>query len=223
MPTAPTDAIDDVLAVLSVETPEALRGERLPLLFQCATACGEEHAPQVVILVERAFAGEAGLAALRQQHAFLGQGVAHADPNVRAASLSQLRRLCASADDVTLLREHALLASVGAAVGDAELFVARHAMQALVTCAASGVAPLRVLLEDGATLGVLGGLGSGAGGPGPGARQAAVLRLTLALALALALALTLSLSLSLSPTLTLSLTLTLTQSSATGSRCARPT
>lgn len=110
-----TDSIDDVLALLSIETPEALRGERLPLLFQAATACGEEHAPQVALLVERAFAGEAGLAALRQQHAFLGQGAAHADSNVRAASLSQLRRLCGSADDVALLREHALLPLIGTA------------------------------------------------------------------------------------------------------------
>lgn len=61
-------------------------------------------------------------------------------------------------------------------MGDAELFVSRHAAQALVACAASGVAPLRLLLDDDATLGVLGGLG-GAGGPGPGARQAVVLQL----------------------------------------------
>ena len=57
---ATTDSIDDVLALLSSETAEALRGERLPLLFQAATACDEEHAPQVALLVERAFAGEAG-------------------------------------------------------------------------------------------------------------------------------------------------------------------
>ena len=58
---------------------------------------------------------QAGLAALRQQHAFLAQGAAHADCNVRAASLSQLRRLCGSADDVALLREHALLQLIGMA------------------------------------------------------------------------------------------------------------
>ena len=50
-----------------------------------------------------------------QQHAFLAQGAAHADCNVRAASLSQLRRLCGSADDVALLREHALLQLIGTA------------------------------------------------------------------------------------------------------------
>ena len=38
------------------------------------------------------------------------------------------------------------------------------------------MAPLRLLLDDDATVGVLGGLG-GAGGPGPSARQAAVLQL----------------------------------------------
>ena len=62
-----TDSIDDVLALLSGETPEALRGERLPLLFQVATACAWENAPQVALLVEKAFSGEAGLAALREQ------------------------------------------------------------------------------------------------------------------------------------------------------------
>lgn len=61
-------------------------------------------------------------------------------------------------------------------MGDAELFVSRHAAQALVACAASGVVPLRLLLDDGATLGVLAGLG-GAAGSGPKARQAAVLQL----------------------------------------------
>ena len=101
------DSIDDVLALLSGEPPEALRGERLPLLFQAATACAWEQAPQVALLVERAFAGDAGLAALREQHAFLAQGAAHAEPNVRAASLSQLQRLCGCAEDVALLREHA--------------------------------------------------------------------------------------------------------------------
>ena len=116
-----------------------------------------------MILVERAL--QAGLAALRQQHAFLGQGVAHADPNVRAASLSQLRRLCASADDVTLLRSTLRPPAPPWATPSSSWRGTRCRRS---SPAPHRVAPLRVLLEDGATLGVPSGLGSGRAGPARG-------------------------------------------------------
>ena len=166
------DSVDSVLDLLSGATADALRGERLPLLFQAASACTWEQAAQVALLVEKAFAGDAGLAALREQHAFLGQGVAHAEANVRAASLSQLRRLCSTATDVTLLQAHGLLPLVATAVGDAELAVAQHASKALVACSVAGPESLRVVLDDAPTIAAIDEVAGAAGD-----KQAAVRRL----------------------------------------------
>ena len=171
------DNLEQTIALLSAETAEALRGERLPLLFQAAGACTFELSPQLTSLVERAFGGEAGLAALREPAvlAFVGQAVAHDDHKVRVTALSLLQRLCASSADVALVVSHgSLLPAAAAKVGDAQLEVAQRATRVFVACSTAGVDALRLVLDDAPTAAALGGL---AGGGGLGAREASVLQL----------------------------------------------
>ena len=106
---------------------------------------------------------------------FLGQGVAHATrrcapPALAAPAALRQRRRRDARGSTRCLRP-------SAPPRRRRAFVARHAVQALVTCAASGAAPPRSprRRRDARRPRQA---GPGAGGPGPGARQAAVLRLT---------------------------------------------
>ena len=142
--------------------PAELRG-RLSDLFDHIDAATEASAPTLSTLAGRAFEGEAGLAALRDEAClpFLLHGLGSQDSEVRALTLIQVERLSQSEPDVVLLRDRGLLLLVAtAAAADRSLRVAQKATDVFAAIATAGGAALGAALDDA----VLGALRSATGG-----------------------------------------------------------
>ena len=111
-------------------------------------AATAEESPLVTALVGRVFDGDGGLAALRAEASlpFVQRGLAHADPRVRAVTVSQLQR-CVPAG-LEELCERGVLAQLASAVSDSELQVSGRASALFVALAAAGVSALVKVLDD---------------------------------------------------------------------------
>lgn len=150
------------MEALARATPDELRA-RIPEVFAAIDAADDATAPLVAGLAARAFAGPAGLAALREEATlpFILHGLRHADARVRALTAEQLQRLCGAAD-VALLSRRGVLPLLAAAVGGDALGVAEKAAGYFGAAARAGADALGAALDDGAALGALRALAGGA-------------------------------------------------------------